>query len=118
MYTDPMVVTISGAAKSMNRTGSTANGGSFSTADRAVRVDVAHTYGTRTRHLFKITVDTLVPNPLISGQNVQQSMSAHLVVNVPNGYDTTTSKGVVDGLLAYLTASSGVAVTKLIGGES
>lgn len=118
MYSDPMSITVSGNAKSLARTNSTSTGGAFATSDRAYQVTVSHSYGRRNRHLFRLQFDSLVADPLISGQNIPQSMSAHLVVDTPSGYDTTTAKAVADALLAYLAASSGAAITKLLGGES
>lgn len=118
MYTDPQSITISGNAKTLARTSSTDNGGKFATADRAHQMSVSHSYGKRTRHTIRLQVDSLVANPLVSGQNVNQSMSTYLVVDVPNGYDTATAKAVVDGFLANLSASTGANITKLVGGES
>lgn len=118
MYTDPQSVTVTGVAKTLNRTGSTENGGKFATADRAYQMSVSHSYGKRTRHTIRLQSDSLVANPLVSGQNVNQSMSVYLVVDTPSGYDTATAKAVADGFLANLSASSGANVTKLLGGES
>lgn len=118
MYSDPQTVTVSGSAKTLNRTGSTASGGEFSTADRAYQMSVAHTYGRRTRHVIRLKSDTLVANPLVAGQNISQSMTVGLTVDVPVGYDTATAKAVVDALIANLSATSGANITKLIGGES
>lgn len=118
MYADPQSVTISGSAKSLARTNSTENGGKFATSDRAHQMVISHQYGKRTRHTIRLQVDSLVANPLVSGQNVNASMSTYLVVDVPNGYDTATAKAVVDGFLANLSASTGANITKLVGGES
>lgn len=118
MFTDPMSVTISGSAKSLSRTNSTATGGDFSTADRGVQVSVSHSYGKRARHLFKLTSNDLVADPLVTGQNIRQSVTAHIVIDMPDGSDVTKAKAVADALLAYLSASSGAAVAKLVGGES
>jgi len=42
-----------------------------------------------------------------------------MVVDVPvNGYTVAEAKAVVDALVAYLTASTGAQVTKLLGGEN
>jgi hypothetical protein len=117
MFSDPQAVTVSGSAKSLNRTGSTENGGKFATADRSYQMLVSHAYGKRTRHTIRLQFDSLIANPLVSGQNVQNSISTYLVVDTPNGYDTATAKAVVDGFLANLTASTGANITKLIGGE-
>jgi hypothetical protein len=46
-------------------------------------------------------------------------MSMNVVIDVPDtGYTAAEAKQIVDALTAYLTASSGANVTKLIGGES
>lgn len=118
MFADPQSITISGAAKTLNRTGTSEFGGHFATADRALREKVTHQYGRRVRHTIRLESDSLVANPLVSGQNVNQSATVFLTVDVPNGYDTATAKALVDGFTAYLAASSGAAVTKLLGGES
>ena len=118
VFSDPQSVTISGSAKSLPRTSSTDNGARFATSDRNHRMSVVHSYGRRQRHTIRIEVDTTTANPLISGQNVLQSMSTYLVVDVPNGYDTAAAKAVVDGFLANLSATSGANITKLVGGES
>jgi hypothetical protein len=45
-------------------------------------------------------------------------MSAYLVIDMPiNGYSATEAKQIVDALTAYLTASSGGNVTRVLGGE-
>jgi hypothetical protein len=118
LYTEPYVVTVSGAAKSLNRTGTGPDTGAFATADRAYRVSVNHTYGRRVRRNIQFIGDTLVANPLISGQNISQSVSVSLTVNHPAGFDTAAMKAHVDGFLAKLSASSGADITKLLGGES
>lgn len=118
MFTEPQTVTISGSAKSLARTSSVENGAKFATSDRAHRMSVTHSYGKRQRHTIRLEVDTITASPLIAGQNVLNSMSTYLVVDLPVGYDTVTAKAVVDGLLANLSASTGANITKLVGGES
>ena len=118
MFSDPQSVTISGSAKTLNRTASTADGGKFSTADRAHKLDIVHSYGRRHRHTARFQADTLVANPLVSGQNISQSVTLYLTADAPPGYDTATLKAIMDGFLANMTASTGANLTKLIGGES
>lgn len=118
MFSEPQSVTISGSAKSLNRLNSTQDGSEFGTADRAHRMSIRHAYGRRTRHTLRFIVDTLDVNPLISGQNVRNSMTVMLSVDTPPGYDTATAKAAVDGLLANLAASTGANVGKLVNGES
>lgn len=117
MFSDPQAVTVSGSAKSLNRTSSTESGGKFATAARDYMLSIAHQYGRRHRHTARLQFDSLVANPLVSGQNVNQSMTILLSVDVPPGYDTATAKANVDGFLANMSATSGANITKLIGGE-
>lgn len=118
MFSEPQVLTVSGSAKSLNRLNSTADGSEFATADRAFRMSVKHSYGRRVRHTAAFVVDTLDPNPLISGQFVKSSATYRLSVDLPPGYDTATAKAAVDAFLANLSATSGANVTKLVNGES
>jgi len=117
LFSDPQAVTVSGSAKSLNRTNSTDSGGKWSTPARDYFMTVSHAYGRRHRHTVRLQFDSLVANPLVSGQNVNQSMTALLTIDVPPGYDTATAKAVADGFLANLSATSGANLTKLIGGE-
>jgi hypothetical protein len=118
VFSDPYVVTISGASKSLNGTTKTDNGSRFATPDRSHRLLVSHNYGKRQRHTIRLEVDSLTANPLVTGQYVQGSYSVYLTVDMPNGFDTTAAKAGVEGLLAKLSATSGADITKLIGGES
>jgi hypothetical protein len=46
-------------------------------------------------------------------------MTSYLVIDTPvTGYTVAEAKAIVDGLMGYLTASSGAATTKLLGGEN
>ena len=118
MFTDPQSITVSGSAKTLNRTSSTENGGKFATADRSRQMSVSHSYGKRVRHTVRLQSDTLVANPLVAGQNINQSMSIYFTVDMPNGYDAASAKAEADGFLGNLTATSGANLTKLLGGES
>lgn len=114
MFADPQTVTISGSAKTLNKL----DAGDFASSDRAHKLVVNHSYGKRTRHQFKLVVDTLDANPLVSGQFVKSSASYYLVADLPTGYDTATAKAAIDGLLANLSAATGANITKLLSGES
>ena len=118
MYAEPQSVTISGSAKSLNRTSSVLDGSKWATTDRGHQMSLTHTYGRRHRHSLRFQLDSLTANPLVSGQNINQSMTLFITVDVPPGYDTAAAKAVVDGVLANLSATSGANITKLIGGES
>jgi len=118
-FADPQSVTINGTATSLPRVSSGPNAGSFSTADQSTKLSVSHTYGKRTRHLIRLDNSKTAADPLLAGVNVQASMSAYLVVDVPKtGYTIADQAAIVNALTAYLTASTNARTTQLLGGEN
>jgi len=117
-FADPQSVTINAVAIPLPRTSFGANTGAFQSADGLTKLSVSHTYGSRTRRLIRLDSSKIAADPLLAGVNVKASMSCYLVVDQPLvGYDSTATKLVTDGFLAYLTASSGAKMTQLLGGE-
>lgn len=118
-FADPQTVTINAVAINMPRTGSgPGNTGVFSNADGSYQETISHTYGKRTRRVLRLDGTKVAADPLIPAQNARYSMSAYLVVDIPTfGYTVAEQKLVVDGLVAYLAASSGAKVTQFLGGE-
>lgn len=119
-FADPqsVVIPVIGTV-SLPRTSSGLSTGVFTKDDGNVKLEVGHTYGKRTRRTVRLTHRKVAADPLISAQNIQYSMSAYLVVDVPvTGYNLAEAKQIVDGLVAYLTISTGANVTKLLGGEN
>lgn len=118
-FADPQSVTINAVAQTLPRVSSGPNNGAFRKDDTTVELLVSHAYGKRTRRVFRLTHNKVATDPLVPTVNVPYSMSVSLVVDTPNvGYTVAEAKQVVDGLTAYLTASSGARVTQLLGGES
>jgi len=119
MFADPQSVTINAVANSLPRTSSGTNSGVFTKDDGLVRLSFSHQLGKRTRRLARLDHAKIAADPLLAGVNVKANMAVYLVVDIPEtGYTLAEQKQVVDGLTAYLTASSGANVTKLLGGES
>lgn len=118
-FSDPQSVTINAVANTLPRTSSGTNNGVFTKDDGNVKLTVSNAYGKRTRRTIRLDHRKIAPDPLISAQNIEFSMSAYLVVDVPvTGYTIAEQKQIVDALTAYLTASSGARVTQLLGGEN
>lgn len=118
-FADPQSVTINAVANSLPRTSSGVNSGVFTKDDGNVKLSVAHQYAKRTRRTIRLDHSKIAADPLISAQNIKYSMSAYLVVDMPiTGYTVAEAKQIIDGLTAYLTASSGARVTQLLGGEN
>lgn len=118
-FADPQSITVNSVAQSMPRTGSGMNTGQFTQDDATNALVISHQYGKRTRRAIKFTDAKIAANAFDTTRNERVSMSVTLVVDhPPQGYTNTELKYVVDGLVAYLTASSGSNVAKLLGGES
>jgi hypothetical protein len=116
---DPQTITINAVANTLPRTGSGINSGTFSSSDGTIKFSAQHAYGKRQRRTVRLDHQKFAADPLVSSTNVLRSMSVYLVVDTPlQGYSVTEQKQIVDGLTAWLTASSGANVTKLLGGES
>jgi hypothetical protein len=118
-FSDPQSVTINSVAQSMPRVSAGANTGAFRTNDGLHKLDVSHQYGAkRSRHMIKLTQSKITTDPYNDAQNIAVGMSAYLVIDVPvTGFSVAEQKLVVDGLTAYLAASSGAKVSQLLGGE-
>lgn len=119
MFTDPQSITINAVANTLPRTGVGASSASYSKDDGNVKLSVSHSYGKRTRRTARIDFRKTAADPLFPAQNTPYSMSTYIVADVPTvGFTVTEQKQIIDALSAWLTASSGANVTKLLGGES
>ena len=117
--TDPQSVTISGSAVSLPRITTGDNSAGYRSADGYTDMQISHTYGRRNRHRIRLHNSKYAADPLSPALNRPFDMSMNVVIDVPDsGYTAAEAKAVCDALLAYLSASSGAVVTKLLGGES
>jgi len=117
-FSDPQSVTINSIANSLPRVSSGVNSGSFSKDDGTVKLAVSHAYGKRNRRTVRVDHKKVAADPL-TAVNAEYSMSVYIVVDSPKvGYTIAEQKQIVDGLTAYLTATSGSKVTQLLGGEN
>lgn len=119
MFTDPQSITISSVPISLPRTGSGVSSGTFQSSDGTLKMEVSHQYGKRYRRVVRVTQTKVSASELVPSQNTRSSMSTFIVFDVPvNGYTTAEALAVIQGLTAWLTASTGANVTKVLGGES
>jgi len=115
---DPQSVTISAVTTPLPRTSLAENKGSFLSSDGNIKLSVSDSYGNRNRRVFRLDFTKVAADPLLSGANNYYSMSTYVVFDTPKvGFTVAEAKAVVDGFLAILTASSGAAITKVLGGE-
>lgn len=117
---DPQSVTI-GSAISLPRTGSGINAGSFTSADANARLEVSHQFARnlRIRRTVRLTHRKIAADPLAADRNLQYSMTAYVVFDVPEiGYTVSEATQVATGLTTWLTASTNANTVKVLGGES
>jgi hypothetical protein len=118
-FADPQSVTINAVANTLPRISSGPNSGSFQKDDGTVKLSVSHAYNKRVRRTIRVDHKKIAADPLQPSTNTQFSMSCYIVCDVPvTGYTVAEQKQIIDGLTAYLTASSGARVTQLLGGEN
>lgn len=117
-FSDPQSLTINSVATSLPRTSFGADKGVFSTADGTVSLAVSHIRGKRIRHTVRVDASKVAADPFVPNVNQKVGMSAYVVIDTPiNGYTAAEAKQIVDALTAFLTASTGANVTRVLGGE-
>jgi hypothetical protein len=117
-FADPITIN-DGTSHSLARTGFSANGGSFRTADGLYDVQISHAYGKRDRSVARLNVKKVAEDPLLAGVNVQASMSAYLVIDSPvTGFASADIIAAASALMDWLQASTNANLTKLVGGEN
>jgi len=119
MFAD-MTVTVNAVAQNLKRTSMGTNSGEFKTNDGTHRLTINHSLGGSNQRMIRLDRIQTVANPLSTGEFLEVADAIWLVSKSPKvGLLTvTTQKQLVDGFITYLTASSGAALTQLLGGES
>lgn len=118
-FADPQTVTINAVAQTLNRVSSDHNAGTFRKDDGTVSLIVSHQYGKRARHVVRLNHQKYSPDVFVPANQALQNMSVQLVVDVPIvGYTNAEAKQVTDGFSTFITASSGLVVTRLLSGEN
>jgi len=118
-FTDPLAITISGTASSLPLTERNGDETKYSNADGTIVVSASHDYGKRIRRVLRVDTKKISPDVFRDDTNVERSMSAYIVYDIPkDGYTPTEVKALSDAFIATLNANSGILVTKLLAGES
>jgi hypothetical protein len=119
MFTDPQSLTVNAVANALPRVTTNQNGAVYRKDTGDLKLSIASTYGKRTRRSARVDFRKTATDPLFPAQNVPYNMACYVVVDVPPvGFTIVEQKQIVDAVTAWLTASSGANVTKLLGGES
>lgn len=120
MLTDPQSVTpTGGSAVSLPTIGRGPTSSVYQSADGTTTLTVSHTFASRKRYQVRLDFSKIAADPLISAQNIKYSMSAYLVIDVPQtGFTVAEAMAQTGGLLAFLSASTNAKVTTILGGET
>lgn len=119
-FSDPQTVTYDGDAVALARTGSGISSGSFGSQDSGLKLSFSHAANkSRDRRTVRLDFQQFMPDLVNPSINRLVTSSVYLVSNTPAGtLSIADQKLLVDAFLAYLAASSGAAVTKMLNGES
>lgn len=118
-FTDPQSVTIGASTISLPRTSVGQDAAVYTSADGLTKLSASHSYGKRTRRVFRLDASKVTADPFIPTTNVAVGMNCYLVVDLPKaGYTTTEQADVVKAMINNLSASTYAALTKFLGGES
>lgn len=120
MLADPQSVTVAGSTVAIPRVGVGPDTATYRSADGTIQLTIAHQYNAkRVRRTISVAQTSVVTDPLIPSNSVPTYQRFYLVWDLPKaGLSVTDEKALTDGLLAFLNASSGAAITKILGGES
>lgn len=117
-FADPQSVTINAVANSLPRVSTAANSSVYQKEDGTVKLTVSHLLGKRNRRVIRVDHLKVAADPF-TADNVTYSMGVQFIVDAPKyGYTNAEAKQIGDALVAYLAASSGANITKLLGGEN
>jgi hypothetical protein len=120
LYADP-TITINAVAQSFKRTGSGSNSGAFATADGTHKLQVSHQLGNSyNQSMLRLDRTQIVANPLTTGDFFEATDACWFVSKTPKVGSLTiaSEKQLLDGFIAFLSASSGAALTSLLGREN
>jgi hypothetical protein len=119
MFIDPSVITINAIAQSLARTSMGVNSGILSKDDGTHRLSISHSLGKVNQRSIRLDRRSVVADPLTTGNFFETNEAVWLVSRTPqSGVSLGSQKQLVDGFLAFLTASSGANVARLLAGES
>jgi hypothetical protein len=119
MFADP-TITVNAIAQALKRTSMGTNSGAFATNDGSHKLAISHSLGGSNQRVIRLDRVQTVANPLTTGEYFEAPDSVWLVTKTPKVGTLTVvqQKQLIDGFLAFLSASSGAAITQLLGGES
>ncbi len=118
-FTDPIVLDFGDGDFPVTRVSVGDFKSSYKDVSGNVGVQVASTYGRRTRSTIRLDFKTLVANPELPTTNNPISMSAYLVIDRNAvGFSQDMLKIITAALIEYISDDDYAAVTKVLQGQS
>jgi len=119
---DPISITTSAGAQTLNGVSNIANGKTYRSSDGNTTIAVVHNYGNnRNQHRSRLDVAIIAANPFDSTVNAFYSMSTSFLVDVGTknpGFTVANQVTNVAAHFGFYTASTNAQLVKLLGGES
>lgn len=120
-FTDPQSITIDTVTTSLPRVSQVGQTSKYRSADGTITLTASHQEGKRKRSVIRLDqIEFGVSDPY-TGLTGDQSASMYLVIDRPKNsavFDAAFSLNTWVGFDALLNASSDLAITKLVAGES
>lgn len=119
MFADPYDVVFGGVAAPMNRMSSGDNRSLYTSDSGNITMEVSHSYGKRTRRMFRFNQTIVAADPLYPATNGRYVASAYMVLDAPIvGFTPTEQVTLVQAVVDTLDQTSGAAITKLVNGQT
>lgn len=119
MFADPQSITYATVAKSLVRTGSSADASNYKLNDSGVVYNLALSHQfkpRRTRAVARLQRDSFSSDPLTPANNVLASMTATLTMDFPTtGLTAADAQSLANALVAWATSAN---ILKLANGET
>lgn len=121
---DPRYLAVGSTAVTLPRTVSGINLSEYGAPTAVGHLTLSHTYGKRTRRLFRFDHNKVAPDPFTSGLSSKVSMSTYLVADTPvTGYNATEQRDVVIAMLDHIRefaegTDGPLVLDRWLGGES
>lgn len=119
MFTDPQAVTYATVAKNLPAIGRSAEQSDYvlqDTGNVTYRLTLLHSFKTRNRVVARLRRDSIVGDPLTTGNNIPVSMTATLTIDVPStGLALTDGQALGKALVGWASDAN---LLKLLNGET
>lgn len=120
MLSEPQTITVNAVPQTLKRVSMGINSGVLKSNDGNWSLSIAHSYNKRVRHTVSLQQRKIVADPLAPTLNQEVTQSVRVTIDAPGNaaFTVADQKFLMDGLAAWLAASSGAIETQLLGGES